>query len=216
MALKSPYSTKVFIAYRGDVIMTRLSLAVRLIDDFTQQKITGGIDVNLKEDKSLSPTRNPSGYYCFSDLAAGGYTVVVSSDCYTQAPVTIDVPVLDANEPDGVSKQPVVEITLEPLPSYGFPEYATLIRGIVRHDVEPVVNAAVEGLYASDSQQATNRVTTYYNGEFVLFVRPVRVGNDGKIAAITLRISKDGDQKEVAVAAFKEGTTANVEIIEFG
>lgn len=220
MALKKPFIAEKFIAYSGDVVQTKLSLAVWLIDAFTRERPDGNIKVNLKEDKRLKSIHNPSDYYCFTDLKPGKYNVVVVSDWYTHEPTSVDVPVLDANEKDGISKNPVVEITLHPLPSYPFSSGATLIRGIVKSNTGPVVDAQVNGKYKSDDKEATNKTRTDHNGEFVLYLlKEIRLEEDGTtISAIGLTIVKDGNTKPVPVEPekpFKEGTTASLKEIKF-
>lgn len=70
-----------FTAYQGEVITTRLSFAVRLVDNYTKKEPIGNIKVTI-EDNGIKVFKNPSGYYFFTDLVAGKYTVTCESDFY--------------------------------------------------------------------------------------------------------------------------------------
>ncbi len=79
MALVTPYITDRFTAYLADILTTRLSLAVWLIDEYTQVKPAGDVKV-LIEEGDINAVKNLSGYYLFNDLADGNYNVVIESD----------------------------------------------------------------------------------------------------------------------------------------
>ena len=70
MAIIFPYITGKFTAYEGDKLTTILSLAVRLIDDFTERETIGSIKVTIKEG-DIKAFKNLSGYYLFSDMNTG-------------------------------------------------------------------------------------------------------------------------------------------------
>jgi hypothetical protein len=128
MALPNPFRANRFIAYQDHTMARKVSLAVWLIDEVTGQRPTRDVTVRLK-GVTQKPVRNPSGYYCFTDLADGEYTLVVQadpvrSDWFVAAAASITLP-----RPDHL--EPVVEIILQPKSSYPFPMHMTLVRGVV-------------------------------------------------------------------------------------
>jgi hypothetical protein len=136
MALPNPFRANRVIAYQDHTMARKVSLAVWLIDEVTGQKPTLDVTVRLK-GVTQKPVRNPSGYYCFTDLADGEYTLVVQadpvrSDWFVAAAESITLP-----RPDHL--EPVIEIILQPKPSYPFPMHMTLVRGFVidSSDAEP-------------------------------------------------------------------------------
>ncbi len=63
-------------------ITTRLSLAVSLIDDFTQnERIIGKVKVAIP-GLNLAASENPDGYYNFLDVVNGIYTIKTEADFY--------------------------------------------------------------------------------------------------------------------------------------
>jgi hypothetical protein len=128
MALPNPFWANRFIAYQDHTMVRKVSLAVWLIDEVTGQKPTLDVTVRLK-GVAQKPVRNPSGYYCFTDLVDGEYTLVVQadparSDWFVAAIQDITLP-----RPDHLV--PVAEIILKPTPSYPFLHHMTLVRGVV-------------------------------------------------------------------------------------
>jgi hypothetical protein len=120
MVFTEPYKQNNYIVYPGDVRTINLSFAVWLIDDFTKSKPIGNIKIQIKELNEKA-VRNLSGYYCFTDLEVGNYTVSINSDLYLPMEKTIDI----SSFPD--PKNPVLEIALKPSPRYPFPASATLL-----------------------------------------------------------------------------------------
>ncbi len=98
MAIIFPYVTGKFTAYEGDKITTTLSLAVRLNDDYTKEQPFGNIKVKIKEG-DIKAVRNLSGYYLFTDLAAGNYNVVIESDVYFPEERPVDTLEFDTTGP---------------------------------------------------------------------------------------------------------------------
>jgi hypothetical protein len=93
----TPYETDESVTYKGDTILSLLSAAVWLIDDFTKKEAIGRIRVKIKET-GKEAIKNPSGYYIFIDR--GSYTVNISTDKYFPLPedeVKIDIPFLIFN-----------------------------------------------------------------------------------------------------------------------
>lgn len=194
MAIITPYVTDKFTAYLGDVLTTRLSLAVWLIDDYTKKELIGSVKVMTKEGDIMA-IKNLSGYYCFNDLPDGNYNLNVESDFYFPEVKTVDIP-----QPD--PKNPVVEITLKPKPAYPFPDHATLVRGMVVGAGEPVVNAEVKVV-----NKAIENVTDE-KGEFVLYFERIKEEN------ITIKIKKDASTKSVNTTV-KEGKAVSLGVITF-
>ena len=89
MAFISPYITDKYVAYLGEVRSTGLSLAVRIIDDYTGKEPIGNIKVLIKEGNKKA-IKNPSGYYLFNDLAGGNYSINIESDLYFPEKRTVD------------------------------------------------------------------------------------------------------------------------------
>ncbi len=163
MASGNTYVTDKFTAYEGDVIIVKLSLALWLIDDYTQNEPIGQVKVRIKEG-DIKAKKNLSGYYFFTDLTDGNYTVVVESEFYFAEERKIDISQLNP-------KNPLDEIVLKPKPFYPFPDNATLLRGLVS-DNGPVINAVLKVVGTPMETQ------TDENGEFVLYFDG---GEDGNI-----------------------------------
>ncbi len=133
---------------------TRLSLAVSLVDDYTDGRLTGSVELFLDEKKALL---NPSGYYLLLDVADGDYTLRVQTDYYSSQEQDVTLP---------LSGEPAIELTLKPTPAYPFPRGATLIRGIVQdNDEKPVPGATVE----IEGKGIENKTTE--KGEFVIYFK---------------------------------------------
>lgn len=193
MAFTKPYITDKFTAYPGDVRITILSLAVWVMDDFTKNKPAGDIKV-LIEEGDINAVKNLSGYYLFNDLADGNYNIIIESDLYFSEEMAVAVP-----RPD--PKNPVIEITLKPRPSYPFPNNATLVRGLFSN-AGPLANAAVKVI------GKTIETITDERGEFILYFKGIKKED------ITIEIKKNGDTKTVN-ATIEEGKTASLGIITF-
>jgi len=133
---------------------TRLSLAVSVVDDYTDRHLTGDVELALAEKRALV---NPSGYYLFLDVADGNYILKVQADYYFSQEQDVTLP---------LSGEPVIELTLKLTPAYPFPRGATLIRGIVRDtDGKPVSEATVEVVGKGIENKTTEE------GEFVLYFK---------------------------------------------
>ena len=193
MALESPFITENLVAYVGDVVTSNLTFAVLLTDEYTQEGSAGGVQVKVKE-VGAKATKNLSGYFLFTDLVPGIYTIRVESDYYFPAEKLVDTSILDA-------KNPVVQIVPKPNPRYPFPSGATLLRGVVTNA------AAVNGADVSVIGKTITTVTDE-RGEFVLHFRGV------KTEAMTIVIQKGGDTKSVGVT-IEEGRTVSAGMIHF-
>jgi hypothetical protein len=194
MALTMPYVTETFTAYLGDVQITNLSMAVWLTDEYTCEKPIGRVKVMLK-DLKREAFKNLSGYYCFIDVPEGNYTMSIETDSYFPIGVLIKIPFHDP-------KNPVKEITLKPNPGYPFPQNATLVRGVVVSNTDPVVKANVK-VIGKSIETMTDK-----NGEFLLFFKKIDEEN------VIIRISKGGNTKDVPTT-IKEGKTVSTKTITF-
>ncbi len=159
MTIRLPYVTDDFTAYPGDVTSTHLSLAVQLTDDYTKKEPLGNIQVKIKEG-NINAIKNPSGYYLFTDFAAGNYNLAVESDFYFPEEKAVTTP-----HPD--PKNPVVLIVIRPRPLYPFPKNATVVRGLVSNG-NPVVDAEVSVI------GKTLKTKTDKKGEFVLYFKGIK------------------------------------------
>lgn len=193
MAITTPLVTNKFTAYPGDVISTNLSLAVWLVDDYTQKTPAGYVNVKVKEG-NVKAVKNLSGYYLFTDLLPGNYTVVSESDFYFSEETPVNTSLLDP-------KNPVLQIILKPKPAYPFPDNATLARGRVSN-ANPVVNAVVKVV------SKTIETKTDERGEFVLYFTGI------KQESISIEITKDADIKTVNTTV-EEGKTVSLGVISF-
>lgn len=86
------FDTDKFFSYRdkdGERI-TRLSLAIWLVDDSTNDKPVYPIKVAIENEK-IKSIKNLSGYYLFTNLEDREYTVDIKSDVYFQEQMTFDI-----------------------------------------------------------------------------------------------------------------------------
>lgn len=189
MALQMPYVADTFIAYPGDVIHTEVSLAVKLIDDFTRETPLGRVSVTIQE-RDIKPVTNLSGYHVFTDLPNGkSYDVRIDSEFYY--PETIE----NIHIPRPDPKNPLLQTILKPKPAYPFPANATLLRGVIVNP-DPVNDALVKVL---DPLQQTR---TDKNGEFVFYFKGIKEKD------ITIRI--DAHIDKVIATRIKEGRTVSM------
>lgn len=193
MAFITPYVTDKFTAYLGDVVSTNLSFAVWLTDEYTRREPVGDIKVMIKQG-DMQAIKNLSGYYLFTDLIAGNYDVVITSDFYFPEETTVDISSLDP-------KEPVVEIVLKPKPAYPFPANATLVRGLVKN-TGPLINAQVK-VIGKPIETITDE-----RGEFVLYFKGIKKGD------ITIEIKKYGNTKPIP-ETIEEGKTTSMGVITF-
>ena len=118
-------------------IITHVTLAVVLVDSYTNAPAIGRVRVLLKEH-SQEGRVNPSGYFLFLNIPDGIYTLRVESEHYLDEEVVLSLP---ASPPEHL----LVTILLQPRPSYPFPPGATLIRGLVRDAVSTALEEPVLG-----------------------------------------------------------------------
>jgi hypothetical protein len=194
MAFITHYIQDGFIVSPGDVISGRLSLAVRLVDDFAKTNPVGVFRVKIKEG-DIKARENLSGYYLFLGLVPGKYTIAAESDIYLSEETVVDISVLDP-------KNPVQVIAVLPAPSYPFPGSATLVRGVVISGTTPVGDAEIK-VTSKSMETRTNE-----SGEFVLYFTGI------KSESISVEIQKDGNSKTIDTE-IEEGKTISMGIIIF-
>ncbi len=184
MAFSIPYENGQYVAYLDNVLTTRLSFAVKLIDDFTKKEQIGGIRVEIKEiDKKA--IKNPGGYYLFTYLKAGNHTVSINSDLYFPQELTVNI----SSVPD--LKGPVSEIVLIPRPVYPFSQNATLIRGCVRDAASAPVKGARLRVIGRDMETVSDE-----NGSFVFYLSGIE--SEGEVS---IESKKNGNTRTINVAA---------------
>ena len=136
-------NTKIFHVEVGslkkatELRMRSLSFSISLVDSYIENRPIGSLSVYLNEEQ-YKAVKNPSGYYVFSDIHRGIYTLHVVSEFYFEESLDVDPHSLDP-------LCPVKEIRLIPTPAYPFPSGATLIRGrVLDSNKKPVSSAFVE------------------------------------------------------------------------
>ncbi|QWH88416.1 hypothetical protein EXW29_09540 [Bacillus toyonensis] len=132
---------------------TNLSIAIRLVDDFTMKEPIGDIKVSI-EEIAMEAVKNLSGYYVFTNLPTDIHKVrvVVRADLY----LSVDKEVV--LKPD----TPIIEeVVLQPNRVYSFPSGSTLLRVVAQdlnanaiHDV----NVQMEIFQVESTTIATARV----------------------------------------------------------
>lgn len=195
MSLTLPFRTPSFTVYGTDDPRAHsVSLAVRVLDEFTQAPLKTPVRVTLAQTlaatrkfEELIPFRNQSGDFCFEGRPNGNYSLLVEpdpvSDYYFLHPEPTQ-PWLDTFRRDVVLPVvggPSLVVTMAPKPGYPFPAGTTLIRGRVLGGANaPVNRASVTADYShpqptvGDPQHAvtlTAETRTDRQGHFTLFFR---------------------------------------------
>jgi hypothetical protein len=170
-----------YVLFSDKENITRVSLAVALIDDYTGTQPIGTVKVITKK-LGVQAIKNRTGFYIFADMADGRYTIQIKSEYYYVEEHEIEIPVSDP-------LNPVLATTLRPLPSYAFPSRATLIRGLVRDaQRNHIEGARVEVIGKKVETKTTN------TGEFVLYFKGLT--EDEIVVENTRRYVKgNGDRK---------------------
>lgn len=221
MIYTRPFVTGRFIAFAGDSRSSQVSLAVIVLDSFTEEPLQVALRARLKQLPRSVPVRNQSGFFCFEGITTPGvYTLVLepdrtASDWYylePTGPVWKDTFELTVNLPKPDPKSPVETVTFAPKTSYPFPGNATLVRGKVTK-VTMGTPKGIGGAIVSTTYQHENppgatpspvpvRTLTDSEGEFVLFFKRLPSATQ----QIILRADKDGTQAQQPVI-ITEGTT---------
>jgi hypothetical protein len=168
-----------YILFRGRKIGRRVTLVVRVTDRFTGGQPFGDVEVYIK-DSRITPIKNLSNFYVYTQLPAGDFTIKVETQYYIDDEIMLT--------PDGVAqldpKDPVIDVKLVPLPSYPFPSNATLIRGMVLDKNNDAVPGAAVEIAGKEGETLTT-----HRGEFVLYFNALTEDD----------IKMDGNKKVVTV-----------------
>ncbi|HEX7332212.1 MAG TPA: hypothetical protein VF290_11985 [Pyrinomonadaceae bacterium] len=156
MIYTRPFITTKFIGYEGDSRIREVSLAVQVIDSFSEEHPDVTLSVKLKELPDVRTLRGQRGFYCFegretvringttitrTTIPNGNYTLVVQPDPisgnkYFLHPRLVGQAWTSSFErpivlPMPVPLNPLEVVTFAPTPAYPFPANATLVRGTV-------------------------------------------------------------------------------------
>jgi hypothetical protein len=216
MPIIRPFQTRDHFFYPAEVRRSALAFALWIIDEFTQKPVEAQLTVKIKGEDKRKPIRNPSGYYCFVDLATGTYVVQIEAEGFFPFEEAVDMAALPR-------LNPVREVILQPNPAYAFPPNATLIRGMVKSSGQ-AANAAVTATASFLKKNPQTR--TDANGEFALFLRKVELEKSpfpkkpDRIKDVAIQV-RAADHKSASVSVygvlpqleFSEGTTANLKTI---
>ncbi|WP_298685460.1 hypothetical protein [uncultured Methanomethylovorans sp.] len=195
MGFSTHYETDQYVAYLDLVVTAKLSFAVKLTDDLTKNETIGSIKVKVKEtDKKAM--KNTSGYYLFTDLKPGEYTVSIEPDLYFSQEITVDI----SSFPD--QKNPISEIILIPRPVYPFSQNATLIRGVVRDAAKAPVKGAHMRVIGRDMETISDE-----NGSFVFYLSGIENEEE-----VIIESKKNGNTRTINIAA-KEFQTVSAGVI---
>lgn len=179
-----------------------LSFALWLIDDYTQKEPHGDFRVTVNGEKitGMKALKNLSGYYVFSGLPEGKYTLSVESEHYFS-----DERIVDTSSFVG-SKEPVVEVILKPRPSYPFPDRATLVRGVLAVNYGILSGITVKAVSTSSGREVLS--VPEENGEFVIYFKEIiKVKSD-----VVLEIKGEGVEKTLPVI-IEEGNSTYIGVI---
>jgi hypothetical protein len=216
MIYQRPFVTSTFVAYEGDLHSRSLSLAVRLVDDFTRRPPDVRLRVSLRPALAIIPiprsVRGASGVYCFEDAANGNYMLSIetegsTSPIYLTAPVLVTIPLPALPDPT----IPLLEVTLSPSSAYPFPGDATLVRGVVTSTAMPnglpdaVVSTTYDQVDPADeflTLPANITTRTDADGQFALFFR--RLPATSQQVTVTAVQGPNEVQANIIIA---EGTT---------
>jgi hypothetical protein len=203
-------------------IKVTVSLAVRLIDDFSAEKPVGKLSISLK-DEDYKPVRTAPDRFVFLDLPkapSDKYTVQVESEFYFYDNSSQGNIVTLSSLP---SLNPSVELHLKPKPAYPYPAGTTLIRGFVvsKTSKKPVAGAVVEVVEQAASKKVSGTLTAD-TGDFALYFPPLKSGDvddQGAIRyvlvdeskVINVKVSKSGNEATYAITNIVEGETFNLD-----
>ncbi len=202
----------------------KLSLAIKLVDDFTKQAPIGKVSVNLVGEKRKI-ARNLSGYYLFLDLPVKEYSLQTRSDFYFDETSTLTVTAIDPESTfEEKTTQILKEIVLKPNPSYPFPNGATLIRGIVQDQKQNSLHSANVSIVEKSLLTSTTEKGEYVfcfsrlTGDDVIIKdgkRYLKPKPTSKTTILTIRaVAKNSAPIQVTIAGLEESTCLSVPAIK--
>ena len=204
MNYSRPFITERFIAYAADSFGHRLSLAVGVADEFTQDPVAAPLRVALKELPRVAAIKSLSGFFCFEDVRPReGEPWSDSFERSIVLPLQTSPPTL-----------PLEPVALAPNPSYPFPKNATLVRGLLISSIsgEGLPGAVVSSTYnevdptdPDETVAVEVEIITDKCGEFVLFFRKL----PARTQTIVITATKNGDQVQDEIEIL-EGATTNL------
>lgn len=161
-----------------ETAISKVSLVVRLTDNYTGESPAGKIELSLKDRVvcERKPVRIAGGYYIFCDLPQDSYTILVKGDkYYFDKKESVSPSDLDIQTPF------IKNISLVPAPSYLFSPNATLIRGRLLDSQRKGISNAVIGIKGkSEYFQTTEK------GEFAIYFRGLKENEVEKVERKTL------------------------------
>lgn len=199
----------------------RLGAAVRCIDAVTGRPPHGRVFIRW-EERDIAFDRTPSGHYVVTDLPADVTEITVAirtPDEYLDVDVTIDeVGTVEDPLEGGYSGE---EVVLYPSPSYYFGRNATLVRGSVIAEGEPVEAAEcwIETSDADTTPSFTAESRSDSRGEFVLPVLSIGAGDvikayqDGTSVDDRPLVHVDEEQPTVIVAHPETGESVEQSVV---
>ena len=227
MNFTRPFVTTHFVDFEeGDSHRHGLSIALRPIDEFTQDLLGIPLRVKLKERPKLRPLQNLSGFVCFEDLQVGKYTLLIDRDpaiadlFYVKPPQGTWTDKFEFLTEVFANVVSSFDLHFVPRPStYPFPTNATLLRGIVTQgSTAGVADAVVRATYREVNPQdptlqipRTVEALTNAKGEYALFFKrlpKVKQGDPDLTARLTA--IKAASQSQTVTEVIREGQTRNV------
>jgi hypothetical protein len=186
-------------------ISSRMSLAVRVVDDFSKLSSLAGATQVFITETGKTALQTPSGYYVFRSLSETHVTIRIDNKYYFPKEVAIDISALDPN-------RPVTTHTMTPGYLYPFPPATTLLRGLVvdgaSHPVEGA-HVSVTGTTVANESGGDGRFVLYWGpvGEDDISIvnhrRLLKIANSTTIA---LHVTHPSFQpKDVTIGTMVEG-----------
>jgi hypothetical protein len=163
-----------------ETAVSKISLAVWLIDDYTGENPAGVIELSLKDKmgSERKPVRNLGGYYIFFDLPKDSYTVLVKGGKYY-----FDEAIENVRPSELDIHNPILNISLVPAPAYSFSRNSTLIRGCLLDSQKQGISEAIIGIKGKNEIFQTTE-----NGEFAVYFRGLKENEVKKAEGKTLLI----------------------------
>ena len=222
MIFTRPYVTRYFVdVEQGDSHRHDLSIAIRSIDQFTEERPLTTVRAKLKELPTARQIRSLSGLLCFEDINPGKYKLLVQNDPGVVDPFFVKPPQGTWTDTLEIPIEVVANVILSfdlqlaPRPSYPFPPHATLVRGIVTRNSLAVADAVVRATYREvnplDNTQTilkTVESLTNREGEYVAFFKRLKKLKQGDPALTADLVAvKGASQSQTQTVVIKEGTT---------
>ena len=163
--------------------LSRVSLAVRLLDDFSARPSLIGATQVFITGSGRTAAPKSGGYYVFMDLTDTNVTIRIENTHYFPAEVAVSIPALD-------SRNPVIARTMKPGGLYPFPAGTTLVRGVILDPADQPVQGAhvsVTGTAIANDSGDDGRFVIYWGPldeddiSVVNHRRLVKVGNSTTI-----------------------------------